>query len=319
AIDLAVIAGWVEHPTVVMIGVVISGAFIGMNNTLVTSTVMSVAPVPRPIASAAYNFVRFLGGGIAPWVAGILAEQYTDHVPFYLAAGAVFLGSIVLATAHRLIEQSDREEEQQTAQESQQQLDAEIEQLLEETEGDVVHGYVRTNTATPVGAANLTLLDERGGQAATGISASDGYYNIVAPAAGEYVLVVNATATRPLAQSLTTTGQPLELPLTVEADTAGDHSPASTSDGVSVFNEATGDAIAAAAVSVIDARGEVARAAATGETGTHRLTDLTPGEYTVVVNAAGYTPTAQELATGEQGELSADVALRAGTPEHSPQ
>src|SRR5699024_1890113 len=33
AIDLAVIATWVQHPTVVMIGVVISGAFIGMNNT----------------------------------------------------------------------------------------------------------------------------------------------------------------------------------------------------------------------------------------------------------------------------------------------
>src|SRR5699024_4251193 len=319
AIDLAVIATWVQHPTVVMIGVVISGAFIGMNNTLVTSTVMSVAPVPRPVASAAYNFVRFLGGGIAPWVAGILAEQYTDHVPFYLAAGAVFLGSIVLATAHRLITQSDREEEQQTAQESQQQLDTEIEQLLEATEGDVVHGYVRTNTADPVSAANLTLLDEWGTQAATGVSASDGYYNIVATAAGDYVLVVNAAATQPLAQSLTTTGQPLELPLTVETDTASDDSTAPTSGGVSVINEGTGNAVAAAAVSVIDARGEVTTTVATGESGNYRFTDLAPGDYTVVVNAAGYTPTAQQLSTGEQGELSTDITLRGGTPEHSPQ
>src|SRR5699024_9806030 len=166
AIDLAVIATWVQHPTVVMIGVVISGAFIGMNNTLVTSTVMSVAPVPRPVASAAYNFVRFLGGGIAPWVAGKLAEHYTDHVPFYLAAGTVFVGSLVLATAHRLIKQSDEEEHGE--QEAEHELDEEIEQLLEATAGDVVHGHVRTSTQTPVDAAQLTLLDTAGNQAATG-------------------------------------------------------------------------------------------------------------------------------------------------------
>jgi ACDE family multidrug resistance protein len=45
---------------------------------------MSIAPVPRPVASATYGFVRFIGGGLAPFVAGKLVEHYNAHVPFVL-------------------------------------------------------------------------------------------------------------------------------------------------------------------------------------------------------------------------------------------
>ena len=55
-----------------------------MNNTLTTQAVMSVAPVERPVASAAYGFVRFIGGGLAPFAAGKLAEHTNVHVPFYI-------------------------------------------------------------------------------------------------------------------------------------------------------------------------------------------------------------------------------------------
>ena len=55
------------HPKpVLVIGVVLSGAFLGINNTLITETVMKVAPVERGVASAAYSFVRFGGGAVAP-------------------------------------------------------------------------------------------------------------------------------------------------------------------------------------------------------------------------------------------------------------
>ena len=40
-----------------------------------TQMVMESAPVERPVASAAYSFVRFCGGAIAPFVAGKLAEH----------------------------------------------------------------------------------------------------------------------------------------------------------------------------------------------------------------------------------------------------
>lgn len=108
ALDLAAIALWVDHPIAIIICVIISGAFIGLNNTLVTSTVMSVAPVPRPTASAAYSFVRFIGGALAPWVTSKLAEQYNEHLPFAIAAGAVLIAVPVLGTAHRLLARSDQ-------------------------------------------------------------------------------------------------------------------------------------------------------------------------------------------------------------------
>lgn len=35
-----------------------------------------MSPVERPVASAAYSFVRFIGGAIAPWLAGNLAAAH---------------------------------------------------------------------------------------------------------------------------------------------------------------------------------------------------------------------------------------------------
>ena len=39
--DLAVMAIWADHPTVVIVGIIASGAFIGSNNTLITEAVMA--------------------------------------------------------------------------------------------------------------------------------------------------------------------------------------------------------------------------------------------------------------------------------------
>jgi ACDE family multidrug resistance protein len=83
--------------------VIVAGAMIGLNNTLVTQAVMSVAPVERPVASASYSFVRFLGGGLAPWIAGILADAFLPDTPFWVGAAVVAVGILVLATAHRLL------------------------------------------------------------------------------------------------------------------------------------------------------------------------------------------------------------------------
>jgi MFS transporter, ACDE family, multidrug resistance protein len=64
--------------------------------------------VERPVASAAYSFVRFIGGGIAPYVAGRLVLALNIHVPFFIAAGALCVGIAVLATAHRLLGDAER-------------------------------------------------------------------------------------------------------------------------------------------------------------------------------------------------------------------
>jgi MFS transporter, ACDE family, multidrug resistance protein len=107
AADLLVMAVGAGSVPVLVVTVVVSGAFIGINNTLTTQAVMLVAPVERPVASAAYGFVRFLGGGLAPYAAGKLAEAADVHVPFFVGAAAVVVGIAVLATGHRLLAQAD--------------------------------------------------------------------------------------------------------------------------------------------------------------------------------------------------------------------
>jgi MFS family permease len=91
---------------VLIVCVIVAGAFLGVNNTLVTTAVMEVAPVERPIASAAYSFVRFAGGAVAPWMAGKLAERFSPHIPFYVGAFAVCLSIVVLYTGSDIIQRA---------------------------------------------------------------------------------------------------------------------------------------------------------------------------------------------------------------------
>jgi MFS family permease len=108
AADLAVIGIWPGRPAVVIVAVIVAGAFLGVNNTLVTTAVMSIAPVERPVASATYGFVRFIGGGLAPFVAAKLVVHYNVHVPFLIGAGAVVAAAVVLTTVHKALDAADR-------------------------------------------------------------------------------------------------------------------------------------------------------------------------------------------------------------------
>jgi MFS transporter, ACDE family, multidrug resistance protein len=81
AADLAVIAAFTSSRTTLIVAVIVSGAFVGLNNTLTTQAVMLVAPVERPVASAAYGFVRFIGGGLAPYCASKLAAAALPASP----------------------------------------------------------------------------------------------------------------------------------------------------------------------------------------------------------------------------------------------
>jgi MFS transporter, ACDE family, multidrug resistance protein len=96
--DLAVMGIYAHHKAVLAIGVIVAGLFLGINNTLITEAVMGAAPVERGTASAAYSFVRFSGGAIAPWLAGKLGEEVNIQLPFYVGAFAVLLAVGVLAS-----------------------------------------------------------------------------------------------------------------------------------------------------------------------------------------------------------------------------
>jgi len=103
AIDVLVIGVFIHSRTTIIVAVICSGIFIGTNNTITTQAVMTVSSIERPIASASYGFVRFIGGGIAPWAAGKLAASHGDHLPFYIGAGAIAASIAVLASGHRLL------------------------------------------------------------------------------------------------------------------------------------------------------------------------------------------------------------------------
>jgi MFS family permease len=112
AVDLAVIGICSTAPAVVIVCVILAGAFVGVNNTLVTTAVMSIAPVERPVASATYGFVRFIGGGLAPFAAGLMVEAWDPeaHLPFLLGAVALVVAAVVLSTVRKALAAADRGE-----------------------------------------------------------------------------------------------------------------------------------------------------------------------------------------------------------------
>jgi len=107
ALDLAMMAVLTDSKPALVVGIIVAGAFLGINNTVITEAVMGAAPVERPVASAAYSFVRFGGGAIAPYLAGKLGENVSVHAPFWMGAGAVAIAVVVLAAGRRFLEREE--------------------------------------------------------------------------------------------------------------------------------------------------------------------------------------------------------------------
>ena len=102
--DLAAMAVLTDSKLALVVGIIVAGAFLGINNTLITEAVMGSAPVERPVASAAYSFVRFSGGAVAPWLAGKLGENVSVHAPFWMGAGVVTIAVLVLLVGRNTLQ-----------------------------------------------------------------------------------------------------------------------------------------------------------------------------------------------------------------------
>jgi predicted MFS family arabinose efflux permease len=87
---------WTSTEWLIISAVIAAGALLGNNNTLITTAVMNAAPVERSTASAAYSFLRFIGGAIAPFMAGKLSEIYNSSVPFIVGGGFVLLSVLFI-------------------------------------------------------------------------------------------------------------------------------------------------------------------------------------------------------------------------------
>jgi ACDE family multidrug resistance protein len=108
---ILLIAGlFTNSRTVLIVDVIASGLFLGVNNTLITQAVMRVSDVERPVAAAGYSFLRFIGGAIAPYLAGVLAEIVSPSFPFFFGSGAVLLAIAVLFLGRGYLVQVDAPE-----------------------------------------------------------------------------------------------------------------------------------------------------------------------------------------------------------------
>jgi predicted MFS family arabinose efflux permease len=102
-VDLLVLGLYSSSQTTMIVAVVLAGIPLGVVNTLVTEAVMSITVAERSTVSAAYSFVRFSGGALAPYLAGKLAEHVSAELPFYVGAATVAIAAVVLFASRRVV------------------------------------------------------------------------------------------------------------------------------------------------------------------------------------------------------------------------
>ncbi|WP_019274722.1 MFS transporter [Vibrio coralliilyticus] len=101
---LMLIMGYFAAPahfdkTPLVIAIIVSGALFGVVNTLFTELAIETHPTSTSIASAAYNFVRWLGGAIAPILITHIGEHYGSAYSFSLAAVFALIACAIISRA----------------------------------------------------------------------------------------------------------------------------------------------------------------------------------------------------------------------------
>nr|WP_307863410.1 MFS transporter [Leucobacter tardus] len=96
AILLGLLGVFVDRLPVLIVVVIAAGLLLGIMNTALTEAVMEATDLPRNVASSAYSGVRFIGGAIAPAVAGPLAAALGSGVPYWAGAIALTISIVAL-------------------------------------------------------------------------------------------------------------------------------------------------------------------------------------------------------------------------------
>jgi MFS family permease len=103
-----VVLGYGDRTTAIVC-TILSGAFIGMNNTVFTELALGVSDAPRPVASAGYNFVRWFAAAAAPWLAPRIEEWSDVRMPFAVAGLAALTGALVVLVRRRSLTREAQE------------------------------------------------------------------------------------------------------------------------------------------------------------------------------------------------------------------
>lgn len=163
--------------------------------------------------------------------------------------------------------------------------------------GISVHGTVLTASGAAAAAATVTLIDAAGSQIDRASADEAGRYGLLAPPHGHYVLLASAGGHEPKATPLAVDTEPYRL------DTMLDGVKGALTGLVTSGTDPVAGALAVAT----DGHGAVAAAARTDETGRYTLTGLLAGDYTLVVDGAGYSSARPVTVTGSRQPL--DIAL----------
>ncbi|WP_438388844.1 MFS transporter [Actinopolyspora saharensis] len=92
----------IDNKAVLIAAIVVSGLASGLLNTLFTGSAMSVSKAPRPVASAGYNFCRWLGGALAATLVSHIATWFGwQQAPFAVGAVACLVAAGLLAIGLR--------------------------------------------------------------------------------------------------------------------------------------------------------------------------------------------------------------------------
>jgi len=101
AADLAVMAWQVHHLVALVVATIVAGLFLGVMNTVLTESVMEATELPRSVASSTYSGIRFIGGAIAPAVAGVIAADLGPSAPYWFGVGGLLASVLVLVVGRR--------------------------------------------------------------------------------------------------------------------------------------------------------------------------------------------------------------------------
>lgn len=99
--------------------IIVCGLFLGVLNTALTETVMEATELPRTVASSTYSGVRFIGGAIAPALAGGIAEALGAGAPYWIAVLSLLVSMLVLALGGKHLHAVGRRPEESAVGEAQ--------------------------------------------------------------------------------------------------------------------------------------------------------------------------------------------------------
>ena len=107
--DLLLVGLGIHSQAVMIPAIIVSGLFLGVANATLSTLLMRVSVAGPSISASATNFVRFVGGGIAPFLAGKLSTGVSIGSPLFVAASAVGIGVAMLFGCRALLERASME------------------------------------------------------------------------------------------------------------------------------------------------------------------------------------------------------------------